>query len=185
MEFHQVIRLKSGKECILQNGSEQDGSDLLSIFLLTHEQTDYLASYPDESTMTEEDEAAFLKEKTLSPDEIEILARVDGKVVASAGIWRIGKKDKVRHRAEFGISVSKDYWGLGIGTAMIEYLSELAREAGYEQLELGVIEGNDRAKALYEKCGFAEMGKQVDAVRYDDGTYADEFLMIRKLAGQK
>ena len=159
MEFHQVIRLKSGKECILQNGSEQDGSDLLSIFLLTHEQTDYLASYPDESTMTEEDEAAFLKEKTLSPDEIEILAKVDGKVVASAGIWRIGKKDKVRHRAEFGISVSKDYWGLGIGRALTKACIECARKAGYTQLELEAVAENERAINLYESEGFVEYGR--------------------------
>ena len=37
---------------------------LLDIFQLTHEQTDFLASYPDETSFTAEQEAQFLREKT-------------------------------------------------------------------------------------------------------------------------
>jgi len=44
-----------------------------------------------------------------------------------------------------------------------------------------VVEGNDTAKRLYEKCGFEETGKHVRALKYDDGTYRDEFIMIKVL----
>lgn len=53
---------------------------MLANFILTHEQTDYFLTYPDESTMTAEDEAKYLKSKTESDNEIEILAEVEGTV---------------------------------------------------------------------------------------------------------
>ena len=66
-------------------------------------------------------------------------------------------------------------------SALKQYLEELARQIGYEQIELEVVEGNDTAKRLYEKCGFVETGKHVRALKYDDGTYRDEFIMIKVL----
>ena len=65
--------------------------------------------------LTAEQEAAFLKANTESGNEIEIMAEVGGKTVGLAGISSLGNREKVRHRADFGISVDKEYWGLGIG----------------------------------------------------------------------
>jgi len=63
MRYHKVIKLKDGRECILRNGEERDGEAALNNFILTHEQTDYLLSYPDENTMTAEQEGQFLQKK--------------------------------------------------------------------------------------------------------------------------
>lgn len=159
MEYRKMITLKDGRSCVIRNGMEQDGQTLLDIYVLTHSQTDYLLSYPDEAIMTAEQEAAFLKAKTESVDEIELLAEVGGIVVGSAGIGRVGKKEKVRRRAEFGISVDKSYWGLGIGRALTEACIECAREAGYQQLELDVVADNKSAISLYKSVGFIVYGR--------------------------
>ena len=159
MEYRATIQLKDGRTCVLRNGTEQDGQALLDIFLLTHSQTDYLLSYPDEAKMTADQEAAFLKEKKESEDEVEIIAEVAGLVAGSAGISRIGGKEKVRHRAEFGISVDKAWWGLGIGRALTLACIECARAAGYAQLELEVVAENKSALALYQSMGFIEYGR--------------------------
>ena len=132
---------------------------MLDIYILTHAQTDYLLSYPDETTMTAEQEAVFLKEKTDSADEIEMLAEVEGAVVGSAGIGCVGRKEKTRHRAEFGISIDQAYWGLGIGRALTEACIECAKRAGYAQLELEAVAENQTALALYKSVGFAEYGR--------------------------
>lgn len=159
MEYRKTIRLRDGRACCLRNGTEQDGASLLEIFLLTHAQTDFLLSYPDECSMTEAQEAQFLKEKTESPDEIELLAEVEGQVVGSAGIGRVGAAFKLRHRAEFGVSIDRAYWGLGIGRALTEACIECARTAGYAQLELSVVAENETALALYRSVGFVECGR--------------------------
>ena len=159
MNYYKMITLKNGMECCLRNGTESDGQAVLKNFHLTHEQTDYLFSYPDENSFDAEQESLFLKEKTESENEIEIIAVVGGVVVGTAGIEAVGSKYKVRHRAELGISIDKEFWGLGIGRALMDACIECARSAGYVQLELDVVSENVRAVSMYEKAGFAEYGR--------------------------
>lgn len=159
MEYHQVIRLKNGVECCLRNGVESDGQAVFDNFNLTHGETDYLLNYPDENAFDVMQESQFLKEKTESKNEIQIVAVVDNVVVGTAGIGAIGAKYKVRHRAEFGISVAKEFWGLGIGQALTTACIACARAAGYIQLELNVVAENTRAISMYEKNGFVEYGR--------------------------
>ena len=159
MQYHQTIQLRNGKTCTLRNGTAQDGQAVLDIFILTHEQTANLLTYPDEITFTAEEEADFLQKKTDSGNEIEILAEIDGRVIGSAGIEQKSPKFKLRHRCEFGISIDKSYWGLGVGRALTEACIECAKKAGYEQMELEVVAENERAVRMYEKCGFTEYGR--------------------------
>ena len=159
MEYSRTVTLKDGRACKLRNGTASDGQALLKIFNLTHTQTDYLLTYPEEHSYTAEDEAELLRRKTESVDEIELLAFVDGAIVGSAGVTCVGRKEKIRHRAEFGISVDKAYWGLGIGRALTKACIECAERAGYAQLELEVVAENRSAIALYESVGFEEYGR--------------------------
>lgn len=159
MEYRKTIRLKDGRECILRNGTAEDTQAVMENFILTHAQTDYLASNPAENKFTFEQEKAFLQGKAESPDEVHLLAEVDGVVAGTAGIDRIGRTHKVLHRASFGISVDKEYWGLGIGRALTRACIECAKAAGYLQLELDAVAENERAIALYESEGFVEYGR--------------------------
>ena len=159
MKYYKTIRLKDGRECTLRNGMESDGEAALANFIQTHEQTDYLLTYPDENTMTAELEGQFLKAKAESVNEVEILAEIDGVIVGMAGIDAVGDKNKIRHRAEFGISIDQDYWDLGIGTALTDACIECARNAGYEQIELSVAAENEAAIKIYRKAGFEEYGR--------------------------
>ena len=183
MKYNKVISLKDGRTCILRNGTALDGQALLNIFLLTHAQTDYLLSYPDESTMTVEQEAQFLKDKTESRNGIELLAEVDGVVVGSAGIGCVGMKEKLKHRAEFGISVDKAYWGLGIGRVLTNACIECARAAGYAQLELEAVAENKNALALYESVGFVEYGRNPRGFRSRLTGWQELVLMCLELNG--
>ena len=88
-----------------------------------------------------------------------LLAVVNDKIVATAGISAVGNKYKVRHRAEFGINVVKEYWGLGIGKAMMKACVQCAKNAGYQQLELEVVADNQRAFHMYKSIGFVEFGR--------------------------
>ena len=165
MEYKDTVTLKDGRACIIRNGTASDGQALLDVFNLTHEQTDFLLTYPEEHRYTAQQEADFLQEKSDSIVEIELLAELDGKVVGCAGINCIGRKEKIRHRAEFGISVDKAYWGLGIGRALTKACIECAQKAGYVQLELEVVAENKSAIALYESVGFEEYGRNPKGFR--------------------
>ena len=173
--------LKDGRSCVIRNGTEADGLAVFECFNKTHGETDFLLSYPDENSMNAEEEGKFLKEKTESEDEIELVAEVDGKIIGSAGFEKVGPKYKTKHRAEFGISVEKDFWGLGIGRALINVCIELAQKAGYTQLELDVVAQNERAVSLYESVGFIEYGRNPRGFNSRSSGYQEVVLMRREL----
>ena len=159
MKYNKTILLKNGMACYLRNGTENDGQAVLDNFNLTHGQTDYLLSYPDENVFDVIQETQFFKENLESENEVEIVAIFNNVIVGTAGIEAIGMKYKIKHRAEFGISVAKEFWGLGIGQALMAACIECARAAGYIQLELNVVAENTRALSMYKKAGFVEYGR--------------------------
>ncbi len=159
MDYSKIITLKDGRTCVIRNGTPADGAAVLRNFALNHAQTDYLTTYPDEITFTVAQEEKYLQTKTDSPDEAELVAEVEGRIVGQAGFARVGRADKVKHRADFGISIDRACWGLGIGRALTRACIELARQAGYGQLELQAVAENARALALYESEGFQEYGR--------------------------
>ena len=181
MRYNQTVLLKNGKEALLRNGDAADGLTVYEVFNATHAETDYLLSYPDENSFDPEQEAQFLQEKTNSPDEIEIIAIVDGIVAGTAGIGIVGRKHKLKHRAELGISVLKEYWGLGLGKALSEACIQCAKEAGYTQLELNVVAENEAAIALYKSLGFVEYGRNPKGFNSRISGYQELVYMLLEL----
>ncbi len=180
MEYRKTTTLKDGRSCTLRNGTERDGQAIAEVFIQTHGETDNLLTYPDEG-YTVEDGTRFLKEMTENPRGIEIVAEVDGKLVGSAGIDAVSTKEKVRHRAEFGVSVIRSHWGLGIGRALTRACIECARQAGYEQLELDVVADNAGAIALYESEGFVEFGRNPKGFKSRTNSWQELVLMRLEL----
>ena len=181
MKYNREIVLKNGARALLRNGDAADGAEVFKVFNRTHAQTDYLLSYPEENSFDARQEAEFLAKKTESQNEIEIIAIVDGVVAATAGIEAIGDKYKVKHRAEFGISVLKEYWGLGLGKALTQACIECAKEAGYSQLELNVVAENERAVNLYRNLGFEEFGRNPRGFNSRTSGFQELVYMLLKL----
>ena len=110
-----------------------------------------------------------------------LVCAVDGKIAGTCTITQ-DKWIKTRHRANIAVALLSEYCGQGIGSKMLEALIEIAGKMQYvEQIELEYIEGNSRARALYEKFGFRIVGVHPDAIKLKDGTYLNEYLMIKKL----
>lgn len=181
MEYRKTVTLKDGRVCVLRSGTERDGQAEMDAFLLTHAQTDFLTTYPDETPMTAEQEGEFLRKKAESPDELELLAELDGAIVGSAGIHCVGRRDKLKHRAGFGISIDRAYWGLGLGRALTEECIDCARRTGYAQLELEAVAENERALALYRSVGFVEYGRNPRGFRTREGRWQELVLMRLEL----
>jgi RimJ/RimL family protein N-acetyltransferase len=181
MKYEQKIVLKNSKEALIRNANASDGLAVNEVFNLTHAETDYLLSYPDENSFEPEQEARFLEEKAESTNETELIAIIDGKVAGTAGIEAVGKKYKVKHRAEFGISVLKEYWGLGLGKTLTKACIQCAKNAGYDQLELTVVADNDRALSLYRSLGFEEFGRNPRGFNSQTSGYQELVYMMLKL----
>ena len=159
MRYAKTVLLTGGTELLVRNAVASDARALRDVMQRTHSETDYLLSYPDEQSVDDEQEARSLAETERSDNEVELVAVLGGRIVGSAGITAVGGRRKVVHRARFGISILKEYWGLGIGRALMEACIDCARRAGYTQLELEVVAGNERAVSLYRRAGFEEYGR--------------------------
>ncbi|MBR4760281.1 MAG: GNAT family N-acetyltransferase [Lachnospiraceae bacterium] len=179
------IWLKDGRTCFLQPTTPEYAEKMLEYLHQTAAETPFLLREPEEITYTLDAERAILKDLLGKNDTVMMMALVDGEIAGNCSIARIDPKKRIRHRCSLAIALKKDYWNLGIGSAMMEYLTELAIQIGFDQMELGVIEGNDRAKALYEKNGFVETGKIVNSMKYDDGSYRDEIIMSKWIGRPK
>jgi putative acetyltransferase len=71
----------------------------------------------------------------------------------------------------------QDFQNVGLGTAMLSRLLELAEKVKLHRISLTVIADNYIAVHLYEKFGFITEGVMRDAYLGDDGKYHDEIVM--------
>ncbi len=175
------IILKDGRSCVLRPTAPEDAATMLEYLRETSGETEYLLRNPDEVTYTLDEEREILARLYEDPACVMMAAVVDGRVAGNCSVSGIGTKRKIRHRCSMAIALYREFWNLGIGTAMIGYLTELAQKIGYRQMDLEVVAENTRAQALYTRCGFRETGRRHHALRFDDGSLHDEILMYREL----
>lgn len=175
------IRLKDGRDCILRPTGPDDAAALIEYLEKTSGETPFLLRYPDEVVYTLEQERTLLERIRNDPRSVMMAAVVEGRIAGNCSISGLGQQRKLRHRCSLAIALYREFWGLGIGSAMIGYLTELARQIGYEQLELEVVAENEAARALYARCGFEVYGRRPRAMRFDDGSLHDEILMMKPL----
>ena len=171
------ITLKDGRTAILKTPCVEDAEKMLNYIKQSCGETDFLARYPEEwDGMTIESEERWVNNIRSSPNTIAVACYVDGKIAGNCEIsFRGGMKTS--HRAIVAIAILKEYWNLGIGSAMFRELIAVAKERGTEIVELEFIEGNERAKHLYEKHGFNIVSEKPNAFKLKDGTYRKEFYM--------
>lgn len=175
------IKLKDGRICILRPVETKDAEDMIEYLRMVSSETPFLLRNEDEVTYTIEAEEQLLENKRNHPREIMMVAEVEGSIAGNCGIISHGSLRRVCHRCGFAIALKEAYWNIGIGSAMMEYALYLAKKMEYEQIELEVVDGNHRAKSLYERFGFKETGKNFRALKYDDGSYRDEYQMVKIL----
>jgi len=176
------FELKDGRKALLRSPKEEDIESTLEYLVTSAGETDFILRYPEEcGKYTAEGEKALFEQKNSSLDEAMIMCIVDGKVVGNCEI-SFFKGMKTRHRASVGIALISDFWNQGIGTRMFQEMIRLAE--GREdviQIELEFVEGNARARHLYEKMGFRITGVRPNAIRLKDGTLLNEYTMIKEI----
>lgn len=176
------VTLKDGRACVLRSPELSDAEQLVQYVKALASETDFTIRYPEEAHIPVEQEKFFLQHFMESDRDLMIAAEIDGKLVGNCQLSEIGKgRIKVRHRCSMAIGLYKEYWGLGIGKALITLLAEKAAELGYEQMELEVISSNERAIGLYTRMGFVKTGEIPDAMKYKDGKYDNLDIMTMKL----
>lgn len=174
------ITLKDGRTAILKSPCVEDAQKMLNYIKTSCAETDFLMRYPEEWDMTVDGEAAWIECVRSSGNILVITCYVDGEVAGNCEIsFKSGMK--ISHRAGIGIALLRDYWNLGIGSAMFCEIINAAKIRGIEIMELKYLEGNERGKALYEKFGFQTVCIRPRAVKLKNGDYKSEIFMQKYL----
>lgn len=94
------------------------------------------------------------KSELLNPDSKYIVAKIDGKIVGYAGIWKAVDDVHITN-----IVTAKNLRRQNIGSTLLSNLIEMAKaENGITSITLEVNCNNLPAKKLYEKSGFEVVG---------------------------
>ncbi len=82
--------------------------------------------------------------------------------------------DYMNQSAQFHIMIGNEKnQGRGVGTfAVKKILNHAFNNMNLQRIELSVLENNERAKHLYEKCGFVYEGRK-RKVRFKNGKFVD------------
>ena len=173
-EFHD----KDAREVILRAPRMEDLDDLLEfINSLVDEGADILVTEKT-SRETEADWLGRLLADIEKGRVIDVCAEVAGKVVGNSEVHKgTGKRS---HTGSLGVALREGYRDEGIGTEMLRILADESRKSGLKLLRLSVFDSNQRARHVYEKVGFREVGRIPKAIRKGEG-YVDEVYMALEL----
>ena len=174
--------LKDGRKALLRSPKDEDIQGMLDYLYQSAGETEFIIRYPEEcDKYTYDGEKELFARLNASESDAMIVCLVDGKVAGNCHVmWR--NSIKTGHRAGVAIALLKEYWNQGIGTRMFREMIRIAEgNENILQMELEFVEGNTRARALYEKMGFRITGVKPNAIRLKDGTLLNEYSMVREI----
>jgi RimJ/RimL family protein N-acetyltransferase len=168
--------LPDGRMLMIREAVPDDARALLDYIAAVGGESDFLTFGAGEFELTEEQEKEVLKRFNDADNELYIIGLIDDDIV-SALSFSAGRRARVRHAGEFGMTVRKEYWGLGIGALMLDTLIDWGPTTGIiSKINLKVRTDNERAVRLYKRKGFVIEGTISRGI-FLDGRYFDHYWM--------
>ena len=168
--------LKNNLPLILRCAEPDDAGKLLIFNEQAAGESENLSFGPGEFEMGLEEERAFLQEIAEVPTSLFVIAEVAGEIAGTL-VFQAGKRPRLRHSGEFGMSVLRRYWNLGIGSHLLTYLIAWARQTNtVRKINLRVRVDNLPAIHLYKKHGFVQEGC-ITREFYLHGQFVDLYAM--------
>lgn len=168
--------LKNGKLLTLRRSQPSDAQQILDYLnVIGGESNNLMFGKNGYMHMTIAQEAEYLERLNASPSTLSLAGFLGGRLISLSQV-RGEPPLRAAHNFELSITVAKEFWGLGAGSASMAEMIRFAKEHGARIIHLGVRAGNNAAIGLYEKFGFEKAGAHRDFFCID-GIYYDEILM--------
>ncbi|MGH4120393.1 N-acetyltransferase family protein [Clostridium sp.] len=150
--------LKNGISVVIREARASDANIILEYVKTISSESDFLTFGQEEFVMSIEQEEKYLDDISKQNNAICVVAEIDCKIVGNLS-FSGGKRPRISHTGEFGVSILKEYWGNGIGTELIKYLIEWSKQSGLiRKINLIVRDDNFSAIHVYKKLGFTQEG---------------------------
>ncbi|MGB3713206.1 MAG: GNAT family protein [Candidatus Promineifilaceae bacterium] len=169
-------RIQNGRLLEIREAKVQDAEAILEYVERISGESEYLTFGPGEFELSVIEEENYLRNCHQSDNQVYIIGLVGDVIVGSLN-FAAGRRSRVRHSGEFGMSVRKEYWGLGIGSWMLDALIQWAVDGRVvKKINLRVRTDNHQAIHLYERKGFLKEGTIRKEI-FLDGRYLDHYWM--------
>jgi RimJ/RimL family protein N-acetyltransferase len=172
----QKFRLKNGKWIVIRSVVKKDAKPLLEYVNQIGGESDFLTFGGGEFKKTKTEEEKIIQEHLRAKNAVFIVAEMNKEIVGNL-IASSKNKKRIEHVADFGVSVKKDYWRMGIGEILIKTMVEWAKSSKIiRKINLVVMVHNKAAISLYKKMGF-EIEGQLRRDNFIDGKFYDSYMM--------
>jgi len=169
-------QLKNGEAYLIRTATIEDAKAILGYVAQIAGESNNLTFGPGEFNLTVEDEITFIDNTNKAANQLVLVAEHKGRIIGNLN-YRGGGRPRIAHTGEFGVSVLRDYWGNGIGKALIEEMISWAKNSGIiKKIDLQVRDDNKNAIRLYKALGFKEEG-HISRKFYIDGWYYSVYYM--------
>ena len=170
------VILKNGELLTLRRPTEDDAKAMIDYLNQVGGESDNLLFGKDEFHLTVEQEMGYIKKIRDDQNTLMVIGIINDSIVSIAQIG-CHQRMRISHNSDIAVSVKKQYWRCGIGSAIMEELIRFANNHSIiKNIGLGVKASNDKAIKLYEKFGFVKVGYHKDYFNVD-GKYDDLILM--------
>lgn len=172
------LGLPDGRSVRIRRAVPDDAGPVLEYLRKVGGETVNLTFGTEGPGLSESEEREYLERVGEADNSLAILALV-GDTIVGGLTFDGGRRPRLRHVGEFGISVAQEYAGLGIGRAMIEFMIAWAEGSGVvRKINLKVRVDNAGAIRLYQRMGWVHEGRTTRDTLID-GQFNDCLLMGR------
>ena len=107
-----------------------------------------------------------------------LVAEQNGRIIGFAQLTH-NHRIRLLHSGSLRLMVHPDFWRLGIGTALLEAVLNIADNwLNLTRLSINILTDNAGALALFEKFGFESEGVR-KKVSFGNGRFQDDHVMVR------
>jgi putative acetyltransferase len=175
----QTIRLADGSEAVVRSYEPMDVDPANAFACRIASESTHTLKYKGMPEMPPDKLTALWADNLEHPVNLNIGVFSDGKILGNLRFFqRNANHPWVKHIAAFGMAVSRDYWGQGIGSRLLQIMLEHAAACGIHRIEAEVRTANERGIQLYTKNGFKIEGRREKAALID-GSFVDEFYIAK------
>jgi hypothetical protein len=168
-----MYRTAGGKRIVVRRVTRRDIDGIARLWQALADERRYIAT----DRVTVEQKNRWVK-SIHDRGVLWLLAEMDGGLVGSLSLARHRDSEKTKHVRNLAMGVAREFRGMGVGTALMDYGVRWARQRKVKKIVLSVFSTNRKAIALYEKFGFVTEGTRKEQFLIH-GKYVDEIMMGR------
>lgn len=170
------VKLKNSKSITLRSPEPEEADELLKhlkkLFHQSYQNMNQDKNFWDSFPV--EDERKIIADCVTSSSKFMLSAFHDDNIIGNLGCFGMGGPF-LKFNARISMGIEADFQNIGLGTALLYYAIEMAKQCKLHRLELSVRTFNTAGIFLYEKVGFRRVGILKDTA-FIDGKFCDEFM---------